>query len=75
MKDRDRQIYPRWLLLFFAITVTSLCLSWLAMMIKLIIAISIWQLPSMTDGVGLWVGLSCFGLWLSVVIASKYDRR
>ena len=64
--------YPKWLLLFFAISVTSWVVSFVVMMIKLIIAIAIWQMPTITDWFGLWFMLSNLGIFLSVWFAQKH---
>ena len=65
--------YPKWLLIFFALSATSWFMSFLGAMIKLIIAISIWELPTVTDWWGLWFGLSNLGIAISIWIAIKID--
>lgn len=64
--------YPKWLLLLFAISVTSWMVSFVGILVKLIIAIVIWQLPTATDFIGLWFGMSNGLLAFSIWIASKY---
>ncbi len=63
--------YPKWLLLFFAISVSSWCIAFIVMLIKLIIAIAIWQLPSATDWWGIWFALSNLGICISVWLAHR----
>lgn len=64
--------YPKWLLLIFAISVTSWFMSFIGILIKLIIAIAIWQLPTATDFIGLWFGMSNGLLAFCIWKASKY---
>jgi len=62
--------YPKWLLIIFAISVTSWIVAFMGIMIKLLIAIAIWQLPIVTDWLGLWFALSNLGVFLCIWIAS-----
>ncbi len=66
--------YPKWLLILFAISSTSWFVAFLGIMIELIIALSIWQLPDITNWINLWFALSTLGIVFCVWYASKYGR-
>ena len=72
MTDRNRLKYPQWLLVFFALSATSWCMSFLGILIELIIAISIWEFPTI-GFIGLWFALSNLGICISVWMAQKID--
>lgn len=64
--------YPRWLLRLFVTSVFSWLAAFIGIMIKLAIAIVIWQLPIITDWIGLWFALSNLAIAFCIWKASKY---
>ena len=66
--------YPKWLLIFFALSATSWFMSFMVMMIKLAIALALWELPSVMDWFGFWFALSNLGICISVWIAQKINE-
>lgn len=63
--------YPKWLLLLFAASVFSWLAAFIGIMIKLVIAIAIWQLPIITDWPVLWFALSNLAVAFCIWKASK----